>query len=203
MSANRLIACHECDLLQRIPPHSGKHLTVKCPRCSAVLHRGIPNSVERSLALAIAGMILFIVSNAFPFLDFKMQGLENQATLWSGIRHLHAQGMWEIAALVFVTTILVPFLQLSTLLYVLGPLYLNRTPWKLGTVFRFSGNMKPWSMMEVFLIGILVALVKLLGMAQIVPGPSLWSFAMLIVVLTAALANLDSQVVWERVRYRR
>jgi paraquat-inducible protein A len=203
MSTTRLVACHECDLLQRIPLQPGRRLIARCPRCNAVLHRGIHNSIERSLALGVAGLILFIVSNAFPFLEFKMQGLETRVILISGIRHLYTEGMWEIAMLVFATTILIPFLQLTTLLYVLGPLYLNRTPWKGGTVFRFSGAMKPWSMMEVFLMGILVALVKLLGMAEIIPGPSLWSFALLIVTLTAALANLDAEVVWERVRYPR
>ncbi|MGD2137294.1 MAG: paraquat-inducible protein A [Gammaproteobacteria bacterium] len=203
MSASRLIACHDCDLLQRIPLQPGIRHTSKCSRCSALLHRGIPHSIERTLALVIAGLILFIVANAFPFLDFRMQGLESRVILLSGIGHLYAEGMWEIATLVLVTTVLVPFLQLATLLYVLGPLYLNRTPWKLGAAFRFSGGMKPWSMMEVFLIGILVALVKLLGMATIIPGPSLWSFALLIVVLAAAMANLDEQLVWERVRYSR
>jgi paraquat-inducible protein A len=203
MSASRLVACHECDLLQRIALQPGRRLIARCSRCNALLHRSIPNSIERSLALGMAGLFLFIVSNAFPFLGFKIQGLESRVILISGIRHLYAEGMWEIATLVFATTILIPFLQIITLLYVLGPLYLNRTPWMLGTVFRFTGSMKPWSMMEVFLMGILVALVKLLGMAEIIPGPSLWSFALLIVTLTAALANLDAEVVWERVRYSR
>lgn len=203
MSTDRLVACHECDLLQRTPLQTGDRLSARCPRCNALLQRHIPNSIERSLALSVAGLVLFVISNMFPFLDFKMQGLESQAILLTGIRRLYAEGMWEIAVLVLITTILVPLLQLLTLLYVLGPLYLNRTPWQLAAVFRFSGAMKPWSMMEVFLMGILVALVKLLGMAEIVPGPSLWSFALLIVVLTAALANLDPQVVWDRVRYPR
>lgn len=203
MSTDRLFACHDCDLLQRVPLQSGNRLNARCTRCNALLHRHIPNSIERSLALSLAGLVLFIVSNMFPFLDFKIQGLESQAVLLTGIRRLYAEGMWEVAMLVFITTILVPLLQLLTLLYVLGPLYLNRTPWQLAAVFRFSGAMKTWSMMEVFMIGILVALVKLLGMAEIVPGPSLWSFALLIVVLTAALSNLDPQVVWERVRYTR
>ena len=203
MSTDRLVACHECDLLQRVPLLSDNRMNARCTRCNALLHRHIPNSIERSLALSLAGLVLFIVSNMFPFLDFKIQGLESQAVLLTGIRRLYAEGMWEVAMLVFITTILVPLLQLLTLLYVLGPLYLNRTPWQLAAVFRFSGAMKTWSMMEVFMIGILVALVKLLGMAEIIPGPSLWSFALLIVVLTAALSNLDPQVVWERVRYTR
>ena len=76
-------------------------------------------------------------------------------------------------------------------------------PWLMAPVFRFAGGLQPWSMMEVFLIGIIVALVKLLGMAQIVPGVALWSFALLIVTLAAAAANMDSRVVWDRVEYPR
>jgi paraquat-inducible protein A len=73
----------------------------------------------------------------------------------------------------------------------------------MATVFRISQSLSPWSMMEVFLIGIIVAIVKLVGMAQIIPGLALWSFALLIVTLAAAAANLDSQVVWDRVVYKR
>ncbi len=108
--------------------------------------------------------------------------------------------MWEISLLVLLTTIVVPLLQLLVLLYVLLPLYLNRVPWKLGTVFRFFHGMEPWGMMEVFMIGILVAVVKLVGMAQIIPGTALWSFALLILVLAAVSANLDPRLVWEQGR---
>ena len=110
--------------------------------------------------------------------------------------------MWELSLLVLLTTILVPLLQLLVLVYVLVPLYLNRTPWKLGSIFRLFHSLQPWGMMEVFMIGILVAVVKLVGMAQIVPGLALWSFAVLIIVLAAAAANLDPRLVWERVRYQ-
>ena len=79
----------------------------------------------------------------------------------------------------------------------------EKIPWLMAPVFRFAGGLQPWSMMEVFLIGIIVALVKLLGMAQIVPGVALWSFALLIVTLAAAAANMDSRVVWDRVEYPR
>ena len=132
-----------------------------------------------------------------------MQGQETQTTLISGVVDLYNQGKWEIAILVLLTTIVVPMLQLLLQLYVFLPLKLNRTPWNMATVFRIGQNLQTWNMMEVFLIGILVAVVKLVGMAQIVPGLALWSFALLIVTLAAAGANLDSRVVWTRVEYRR
>ena len=201
MTTGTLIACHECDLLQRIPAQPGGGVA-RCGRCNAVVHRSIPNSIERSLALTLAGMMLFVIANSFPFLAFKMQGLETETTLITGVLDLYNQGVWEISLLVLLTTIIVPLLQLLVMLYVLLPLYLNRMPWKLGTIFRFLHHLAPWGMMEVFLIGILVAVVKLVGMAQIVPGTALWSFALLILVLAAVSANLDPRLVWERVGRR-
>ncbi|MDX2457045.1 MAG: paraquat-inducible protein A [Gammaproteobacteria bacterium] len=203
MNTENLIACHECDLLHRIPAHEGRRCVSRCRRCNATLHTSVENSIDRTLALTLAGMVLFIVANSFPFLAFKLQGQETQATLISGVLDLYNQGKWEIAILVLLTTIVVPLLQLLIQLYVFLPLKFNRTPWNLAAVFRLAQSLSPWSMMEVFLIGIIVSVVKLVGMAQIIPGLALWSFALLIVTLAAAAANLDSRVVWDRVEYVR
>ena len=202
MSTENLIACHECDLLQRLPEHQGSYVA-RCPRCNALLHRGVKDSIDRTLALTLAGVILFSVANAFPLLSFKLKGQETQATLISGVLDLYNTGKWEIAMLVLMTTVVVPLIQLLILLYVFVPLKFNRIPWKMAAVFRVVQGLTPWSMMEVFLIGVIVAVVKLVGMATIVPGFALWSFALLIVTLAAAASNLDSQVVWERVEYKR
>jgi paraquat-inducible protein A len=201
MDTENLIACHECDLLHRIPVQQGSGVA-RCRRCNALLHRSVLNSLDRTLALTFAGMILFIVANSFPFLAFKLQGQETQTTLISGVKELYDQGMWEISILVLLTTIIVPLLQLIFSLYVLLPLKFNRIPWKMASIFRITNELQPWSMMEVFLIGILVSVVKLVGMAQIIPGLALWSFALLIVILAAASVNLDPQIVWKRVEYR-
>ena len=203
MNINNLVACHECDLLHRIPRHEGPRCVSRCRRCNAALHRGVENSIDRTLALTLAGVVLFVVANTFPFLAFKLQGQETQTTLISGVVDLYHQGKWEIAILVLLTTIVIPLIQLLIQLYVFLPLKFNRIPWNMATVFRLAQNLSPWSMMEVFLIGIIVAVVKLVGMAQIVPGLALWSFALLIVTLAAAAANMDSQVVWNRVECRR
>jgi len=201
MNTANLIACHECDLLHRIPGQHGGGVA-KCRRCKAVLHRSVRNSLDRTLALTFAGLILFVIANSLPFLAFSLQGQKTQTTLISGVKDLYDQGMWVISILVLLTTIVVPLLQLLSHLYVLLPLKFNRTAWKTATVFRLSGGLEPWSMMEVFLIGILVAVVKLVGMAEIIPGLALWSFALMIVILAAASANLDPQIVWKRVKYR-
>ena len=202
MTPGNLIACHECDLLLRIPEQPGGGVA-RCRRCNAVVHRSIPNSIERSLALTLAGLLLFVVANSFPLLAFSMQGQVTQTTLASGVVDLYNAGMWEISLLVLITTIVVPLLQLLILVYVLLPLYLGRVPWELGTIFRFFHSLQPWGMMEVFMIGILVAVVKLVGMARIIPGTALWSFAALILILAAASASLDPRREGQQWGYRR
>jgi paraquat-inducible protein A len=128
-----------------------------------------------------------------------MQGQGTETTLLSGILNLYDQGKWEIAAVVAFTSVLAPGLQLALLLGVLTPLALGRLPRWLPTLFRFVRTLAPWGMMDVFLLGILVAAVKLSDMATIVPGTSLFAFAILIFVLAAAQAALDPDLVWSQV----
>jgi paraquat-inducible protein A len=196
-----LVACHDCDLVHRIPI-GVEGTSGRCIRCGGVLFAARRNSVERTLALTISGVVLFLVANWFPFLSFDMQGAVTQTTLLSGVQELYAGEMRLLAGLVFFTAVLAPGAQLALLLYVLLPLYLGRTPWKLALFFRSLRRIQPWSMMEVFLIGILVALVKLGDMAEIVPGLAIYAFAVLIVVLAGAAITLDPRAIWQRVPVR-
>jgi paraquat-inducible protein A len=197
-----LIACHECDLIHRIQPLA-EGAVARCSRCGAVLYRHKRNSLDRTLAMTIAGLILFVLANSFPFLSMKIQAQVQESTLFTGIKELYAQGMWQVALLVLLTTILVPLIQLLSLLYVLLPIKLNRKPWKLALVFRFVQRLQPWSMMEVFMLGILVSIVKLAGMASMVPGISLFAFLVLIFILAASAASLDPHLIWEQVEFKR
>ncbi len=201
MGQNTLIACHECDLLHRVRPIEDGAVA-RCVRCGAVLYRQKHNSLDRTLALTVAGLILFVVANTFPFLAFDMQGQVTQTTLITGVIDLWRQGMVGLAIVVLLTSIVVPGIQLLGLLYTLAPMKLGRVPPHLARVYRFVHALQPWGMMEVFLLGILVSVVKLAGMATIVPGLAIWSFAVLILVLAAAAASLDPRLIWERVEYR-
>jgi paraquat-inducible protein A len=197
VSATEWIACHDCDLVHRAPalPPGG---AAKCARCRAVLFREGRDSLNRTLALTIAGLVLFAVANTFPFLSFEMQGRTTHTTLGTGVWDLYRQGMTPVAGLVAITAILAPAVHLGILLYLLLPLSLGRVPSALAPAFRLLRRIQPWSMMEVFLLGILVSVVKLAGMANIVPGLALWSFAILIVVLAAANAAFEPHVLWRR-----
>ena len=192
-----LIACHECDLLyKRQPlPRGG---TARCIRCGAKLYSRKRNSLDRVLALTIAGLVLFFVANVYPLLTFRLEAQAQETTLISGVMALYDQGMWIVAAVVFFTSVLIPLLQLTGMLYVILPLKFNRRPWALPLFFRIVGSFKPWGMMEVFMLGILVSFVKLAKMATLIPGIALFAFLVLIFVLAASAASLDPHIVWER-----
>lgn len=191
------IACHECDLVHRVKPLPKKGIA-NCIRCGAVLYRHKPNSLERTLALSAAGLVLFVLANSFPFLALKMEAQVHQTNLLTGIKVLYTQGMQGLAVVVLLTTILAPLAQLLGMLYLLLPLRHNRVPPKFAPIFRFVRGLETWSMMEVFMLGILVSVVKLAKMAQIVPGIAIFSFFSLIVVLAAATVSLDPHEIWDR-----
>jgi paraquat-inducible protein A len=191
------IACHECDAIHRIKPLAPK-VAAHCIRCGAVLYKHKPNSLDRTLAFAFAGLILFMLANSFPFLGLKIGSQFRETTLITGIYELYVQGMQVIAILVLLTTVVVPFTQMMCLFYILLPLKFDRAPRSLPRVLRFLHSMAPWSMMEVFLVGILVSVVKLAKMAQVIPGISLYSFLALIFVLSAMTVSLDSHLIWHK-----
>jgi paraquat-inducible protein A len=192
-----LVACHECDLLHQVQPLPEGGVA-KCTRCGAVLHRHKKNSVDRTLSFAMAGLVLIVLANTFPFLALKSEGLVQETTLITGVKELYEQDMRSLAVLVFLTSILVPFIYIVGILYVVIPLKQNRLPWRLPLIFRFLRHIGPWGMLEVFMLGILVSMVKLAKMASIVPGVSLYAFVALIFVLAATTASLDSHLVWDR-----
>jgi paraquat-inducible protein A len=193
-----LVGCHDCDGIVEEPevPDGGSAI---CPRCGGTIFRRQRQTVEVTLALSTAAAILFIVANAFPFLSFEMQGRVTETTLGSGTAALWEQGRYAVAALVFLTTILAPALQIILLLYVVAPIHLGRRVPGAVAAFRWVEHFRPWSMMEVFLIGILVALVKLADLADIVPGLALWAFALLIPILAGSSAFLDPEIVWREI----
>ena len=197
------IACHECDLLYELPPLPEGGVAT-CSRCGAVLQRHKRDSLDRTLSWTIAGLILFVVANAFPFLALKSGGLVRQTTLITGVVELYKQDMQSVAVLVFLTSILFPVVQLAGMLYLLLPLKVRRLPWrKPALVFRFIRTIQPWGMMEVFMIAILVSMVKLAKLAKVIPGIAIFSFAVLIIALAAAASSLDPHLVWDRLEIER
>lgn len=193
-----LIACHECDLLQReiALPEGG---TACCRRCGATLYRSIPDGFDRTLAYMLTAAVVFVVANAFPIVALEAQGTRISTTLFGSVRTLHNQDMTSVAVLVFVTTFLMPALQIGAMLYMLLPLKLGWVPRELPAMFRLVQTVKPWGMVEVFMLGTLVSLAKLAHIAHVVPGVAIWSFAALMFLLAAAASSFDVHDLWAHV----
>ncbi|HEY1995962.1 paraquat-inducible protein A [Paraburkholderia sp.] len=195
----RLIACHECDLLQRERPLP-RNGVLRCRRCNAELSRSHPDSVDRALAFTLASLVLFAVGNAFPIVGLEVNGTLVKTSLLGAARVLYDDGMWPLAGLVLATTFIMPLLQMLTMTYLLTPLRIGRAPYRADLVFRLLQMARPWGMTEVLILGMLVALVKLAHIASVVPGTALWSFGVLMLLLAAASAAFDPQEVWSRTR---
>lgn len=193
-----LIACHECDLLQReiALPAGGSAL---CRRCGGVLYRSIPGGFDRTLAYMLAAAVVYVVANAFPIVGLDAQGTQTSTTLFGTVRTLHNQDMTSVATLVFVTTILMPALEISAMLYMLLPLKLGWVPKELPAMFRLVHTVRPWGMVEVFMLGTLVSLAKLAHLAHVQPSIAIWSFGALMFLLAAAAASFDEHDLWARV----
>lgn len=195
-SRTHLTACHDCDLLFHIP-HLKKGEQAHCPRCGALVMERKGNSLDYSLALALTSLILFFMANFNVLLRMNVGGRTQEENIISGVNELFVQGYWEIAVLVFIVSILAPLLKILCLFYVLIPLRLNtRFPYA-KEVFSFYETLSPWSMTEVYMLGILVALVKLADLATINVGIALYSFAALIPFMAATDASLDDHEIWE------
>lgn len=196
--AGGLTACRECDLLHRIVPLApgGRAL---CVRCAAPLYRNVPDSLDRACALHLSALMLWAMANAFPFVSLRLGGRVEDNVMLSGPLALAREGMPELGVLVFLTSILFPLLTIAGSLYVLLPL---RFGWRFpgaAPAYRLVRMLNPWSLVGVFMLGLLVALVKLLDLADVVPGTGLYAFAGLLVVSAAANANMDHDAIWPRV----
>ena len=190
-----LIACRECDLLLReIELLPGGIACCRC--CGAALYRNSPGSLDRTLALVLAATVLFIMANVYPILGIEIQGARNATNLYGAVVTLWDQEMHSISLLVFITTILVPAIEITMMVYLLLPLRLQYKPAGIPLILRMLQSIKPWGMVEVFMLGVLVSLVKLADSSSIIPGIALWSFGGLTLMLAAVAASFNPRDVW-------
>jgi len=195
-----LIACPECDLLQAEPVLAPGE-TARCLRCGAFLARNPPDSLDRTLAFSCAAAVLYLIANLNPLVGLEMQGRRVEVTLVGALSGLWQDGMGALAALVGVTALIFPLLELAMILVVLLPLRLGRVSPRLAPplvpFFRLVLSVRPWAMVEVFLLGVLVSLVKLSHQATVILGPAFWALAALIPVLTVAARAFDRRLLWQ------
>jgi paraquat-inducible protein A len=189
------IVCEGCDAVYQRQPLRRRQIA-RCARCGAELDRHAGEQGARVLPLTVACLILFAIANLFPIVEIQVKGLHSQTTLAGAVVVLSTEGMSPVALLVLATTILFPLLQLCILFYLLVPMARERRPAGFGILVRILQTLRPWGMVEVFLLGVLVAIVKLSSLAQVVAGPALWAFMALTVLLTAVL-SFNPRAFWE------
>lgn len=176
------IICEHCDSVYKAVPLA-KGQTARCIRCAAILDRGESFSVQQLLALSISAALLFVFANAFPIMTISLQGLSNQATLWQSVQALAQGEISVIAAVTGLAIILAPFLQICLSCWVLSFALAGRAAPGFKNCMRTLEHLRPWSMLEVCFLGILVAIIKLAGMLDVHPGTGLWALAMLTVLV--------------------
>jgi paraquat-inducible protein A len=198
MSSSSLIACHECDVLQRetVLPIGG---VARCIRCEAVLYRCPHYGLDLSLAFTLGAALLFMLANIYPLMTLEARGAVNSATLFDTVRGLYNQDRPLVASLVLVTAILVPAASIIGMMYLLLPLRLGWIPRGFRLVFRMIRAIRPWGMTEVFMLGALVSLAKLTTIADVTPDIGLWAFGALMMLLAAGTASFEPCQLWGRV----
>jgi paraquat-inducible protein A len=190
-----VIVCPACDLAHRrtAAPTSGRTL---CARCQAPLQRPEGAAVDTAIAVACCALVFLLLSNVYPLVAMHVNGSSRATTLVGAALGFYAQGYKSLAALVFLTTVIAPLLQIVTILYLLVPLRHGRRAPGHNGVFRLLSHVRPWSFMEVFMLGALVALVRLSNFAHVVPGIALWSCALLMLCLSELTSVTSPEQVW-------
>ena len=190
------IACHACDLLLDLPAvNTGQR--AYCPRCNHLLCSNPQNGKQRALAFALSGITFVILANIFPFLAFQISGREQAITLLQSALELYSEGSQILSAFVLVFIIIGPVLVLCCLVWVLTPLLLkNKLAPGAYMLSRFIFQASPWNMVEIFLVGVLVSLVKIASHATIVLGISFWAYVGFTISFILSMSNLDKHHFW-------
>ncbi len=193
-----LIACYACDLVQRLPPLAYGE-AARCPRCETELWRPREDSLSRTLALALAAAVFYLVANSLPMMGLTAVGHQASTTAFGGCRQLWHDGEPLVAALVFFAAILAPALQIGLMLAIVLGARAERVPMWVGTLLRRHPTARTWSMNEVMLLGVMVALIKIGELATVTIGTALLVLGALVLVLTWMQTTFDPREVWSRI----
>lgn len=191
-----LISCHDCRQLVSVQQADNSPY---CPRCGARLHPRKPNSLTRTWALICAAMILLIPANLLPITITTSLGTKQTDTILSGVIYFMQTGSWEIAAVIFIASIFVPFAKLCILIFLLLTVRF-RSQWRPRDrtgLYRLTELVGRWSMVDIYVVTILVALVKLGAIADIEAGPAAIYFAAVVVTTMFAANSFDPRLIWD------
>jgi paraquat-inducible protein A len=195
-----IVACPECDLLQRIPalPPGG---TARCPRCGHAIATSKPDSLERTLAFTVAAAIVLIIANVTPLMGLSAVGRQASTTIIGGAYEMWRQGQEITAFLVLFCTAVAPAVHVGCMLAILLAAKRPPAPTWVGALLRLAEFHQPWAMVEVMMLGILVALVKIAELATVIPGIGMFAIGVLVVLIAAMTVSFEPCEVWTRVEW--
>jgi paraquat-inducible protein A len=193
-----VIACEFCDLMHSLPELApGKK--AYCSRCDGLLAKASRNPIDGVLALTLSALMLLVLANVFPFLHFSLEGQAQENKIITGVIGLWQAGQGGLALLILFTTVLAPALRTLGLLYVVLPLAIGFVPPGVAGALRFQEGLVSWAMLDVYMLALLVALVKLAQMADVELELGVFFFVALFVMLTLLGAAYDRVALWDRV----
>ena len=196
-----LWSCHDCTLLVRAPS-AGHH--GRCPRCGAPIHRRKTNSIARTWALTLTAAMLYIPANVFPVMTVTSLGQAQSDTIMSGVFYLLHNGMWPLAALIFFASVFVPLLKLIAIAFLLTSVQ-RGWAWRAvdrTRLYRLAEVIGRWSMVDIYVVTIMVALVKLGNLASIEAGIGAVFFGAVVVITMLAAESFDPRLIWDAIEYR-
>jgi len=194
--SEHIVCCHECDELVAIH-HPYREGRFKCPQCGSLLFRHKAGMIEKMYALSISALILFGVTNYFPFLSFEVAGNISHANFFTSVLYLSKEGEYLLSLAILMTTIVIPLLRIVLFVVLFAPLYHRHIPSYATNVLKILEYSTPWGMLDVFLIGVLVSLVKLVKMGSIIAGTSVWAFGVLVFVLAYMQVVYNPHQIWD------
>ncbi|MEX3931438.1 paraquat-inducible protein A [Paraburkholderia phymatum] len=195
MEHDHLIACHECDaLLQK--PRLGRRRTARCPRCGAILYGSASGRLEGITAMTMAALITFLIAQGFPIVELETNGITSQTSLIGAIVALWDEDMQIVAVMVFCSTFLFPLTELTALLYLLIPIRAGIVPPGFNQVLRAIQFVRPWGMIEVFMLGVLVTIVKMVSLARVIPEAAMFAFGAL-TLMFVVVVTFDPRTLWD------
>jgi paraquat-inducible protein A len=192
-----VVCCKVCGLVQR-QGALAPGMLAECVRCRARLGDHKPNSLSRTAAFTLAALALYVPANIFPILRMDLYGVHSENTVWEGCKTLFQRGEVLVAIVVFLASLVIPFLKLLGLFFLVVTTRL-RSRWRrpLRTwIYRAIDLVGPWAMLDVFLLAILVSLVKLGELATVIPGPGLFAFSAVVVFTILASSSFDPSLIW-------
>lgn len=200
-STARVDACPECDLLQRVGcvPVGGKAL---CARCGSVLATRPRDPIDLPLALTVTAAIVFAIGMTTPLMGMSAVGRQSSTTITGGALAMWQQGEPITGALVMFCAVVAPALFILSMLIILLLARRPSLPRWCGEVMRWGLQMRPWSMFEVMLLGILVALIKIAELASVEPGIGMFAIGGLTFLFPAIIVNFDADEIWRRVEWQ-